>query len=126
MLEDTNRIFDSNTLLKYEKNIVSLPSGVCALKLDCHKIIPPSREKFFTEVARNNLEGTYAKLYSIENITHIQLRYEEFSQIEVFGQVYTSQKSRSRSSTAIVAMWTGLNGRIMNRCCTQEDISRHN
>ena len=59
------RIFDSNSLLAYEKHILSLPSAVCALKLDCNKIILPSHEKFFTEMARSNLEGTYSKLYIV-------------------------------------------------------------
>jgi hypothetical protein len=122
MLEESNRLFDSKSLLTYEKNIVSQPVAVCALKLDCHEIVPPLHEKFLTETARNNLESVYSTLYRLEMITHIPLRYEEFSQIEVFGQVYTSNKSRSHSSSAIMALWTGLNGRIIQRSCTEEDI----
>ena len=97
MLEDTVRIFDSNSLLKYEKNLFSLPSAVCATKQPCHHIVPPLHERFFTEHLRDKLQGMFKRLYSPASVLHVPMRYEEISQVQVFGQVYTSLKSCSRN-----------------------------
>ena len=122
MLEDTIRIFDSTLLLKYEQNLFCLPAAVCATKLTCHTIIPPLREKFLSEDLRDNLHSTYSILYSSESVQHVPMRYEEFSQIEIFGQVFTSLKSRSRRSCVIMAIWPSVTGAIVNRTCNSEDI----
>ncbi len=45
LLEDTSRLFDSKSLLEYEKNIFSLPGEICATKCKWHEAIPPLREK---------------------------------------------------------------------------------
>ena len=50
------------------------------------------------------------------------MKYEEFSQLVVFGQQFTSLKSRSHKSTAIMAIWPGVTGNILDRNCTSEDI----
>ena len=123
LLEDPNRIFDTKSLLKYENSVFCLPPSVCAIKSEMHQVTPPLREKFFTESTRCYLQSMYSKLYDSESITHIPLRYEEFRQCEVFGQVYyTSQKYRSKRSCAIMAMWPGITGNIMDRQCKAEDI----
>ena len=68
--------FDSYSLLNYEKNLFSIPADVCATLLPCHKIIPPFREKFFM----------YSKLYASQTIKHVPLKYNQFYQIQIYGQ----------------------------------------
>ena len=119
MLDDGNNIVDSQTLFQYEKNLFSLPSAICALKLPFHKVVPPLREKFFTEGIKTHLYNMYTKLYSAELVTHIPLRYEEF---EIFRQIYTSSKSRSHKSTTIMAIWPSLTGKILDRSYRTEDV----
>lgn len=121
MLEDTRRIFDSKQLYNYEKNLLSLPSALCAIKLDCQIIIPPLRENFFGEPVRNFLHQMYSVLYGEQAVDRVPLRYEEVTQLKVFGDLLTSLKSRSKSSTAIMATWRGLNGKIVRRS-NSEDV----
>lgn len=121
MLEDSRRIFDSGVLLKYETNITSAPNAVCAIKMEFHDIIPPRREKYLTDSSRQHLRSMYTVLYGDKTV-HVPLRYEEFSDLEVFGTLYTSLKSRSHRSAAIMGLWPGLNGNIIIRTCNSEDI----
>ena len=113
MLEDARRIFDSKQLFNYERNLLILPTAVCAIKLDCHRIIPPIREKFFVDSVRQNLHGMYSVLYGAEAVNHVPLRYEECTQVEVFGKLFTSLKSRSRQSSAVMAVWRSVIGKII-------------
>ena len=122
MLEDPRRIFDSNLLLKYENNIMSLPTAVDAIKLEFHEIIPPRREKYLTDSSRQHLWSMYSVLYGEHAVNHVPLRYEEFSDLKILGELYTSLKSRSHGSAAIVGMWPGLNSKIITRRCTSEDV----
>ena len=64
----------------------------------------------------------YDKIYSSMAIQHIPMRYEEISQLDIFGQIYISLKSRSRKSAAVMAIWPGLTGSILDRECTTEDV----
>ena len=48
------------------------------------------------------------KIYGVDSIDHIPLRYEEFSDMQVFGQVFISLKSRSQRSTAVMAIWPSI------------------
>ena len=107
MLEDTVRVFDSKSLLQYEKSLFSLPAIVCATKQPCHRILPPLREKFLSEPLRDMLKRMYMKLYSQESVQHVPMRYEEIAQLEAFG-MYISLKSRSHKSTAIMAILVAL------------------
>ena len=122
LLEDSKRIFDSQTLYSYENNLVSLPSKVNAIKLQYHVIIPPLRENFFHESLRMSLQIMYCKLYSAEGLTvrYVPLRYEEFSQLEVFGQLYTSLKSRSCRSPAVMAIWPSIDGNIVSTTVSRD------
>jgi len=45
--------------------------------------------------------------------------FEEFNQIEIYNQTYTSSKSHSKRSTTIVA---SLTGKILNRNYKTEDV----
>ena len=50
------------------------------------------------------------------------MRYEEISQLEFYGKVFMTLKSRSHRSTANMAIWPNLNGTILDRECNTEDI----
>ena len=63
----------------------------------------------------------YSKIYPAESIKHVPLRYEEFNQLEVFGQIYTL-KCRSNSSATIMAIWPSVTGSILDRSCGIEDV----
>ena len=121
MLEDNIRIFDSVLLFKYEQNLFCLPTAVCAMKLACH-IIVPLKEKILLEHLRDNLHRTYSLLYGSKSVQRVPMRYEEFSQIEIFVQVFTSLKSRSKRSCVIMAIWPSVSGSIINHACNSEDI----
>ena len=104
-------------------NLFCLPECVCATKEPCHEIIAPILcEKFFTEVLRDQLHRMYTKLYTLNAVQHVPMRYEEFSQIVVFRQRFTSLKSRSHKSATIMAIWPSVTGNILTRNCTSEDI----
>ena len=122
MLDDNYRIFDSKNLLNYENNLYCIPGEVHAIKQDFQYIVPPVREKFFKEYSRDFLKGTYGKLYSPRQVHYVPLRYEEFAQIEVYVQVYTSLKSRSSRSSVILAVWPKLGGKILDRTVSLEDV----
>ena len=113
MLEDSRRIFDSNDLLAYERNIMSLPTAVNAIKMELHEVILPRREKYLTELSRQNLQNMYSAMYGEQAVNHVPLRYEEFTDLKVLGEVYTPMKSHSHGSAAIMALWPGLNGKIL-------------
>ncbi len=72
-------------------------------------------KKNFKEEMRSLLYNMYCKLYTADSITQVPLRHEEFSQVEVFGQLFTSLKSRSQRSSTVSAMWSGLSGTIIDR-----------
>lgn len=122
MLGDTSNILDSQTLFQYEKNLFSLPTEICATKFPFHKIALPLHEKIFSETTRDKLYNTYSKIYSAESVKHVPLRYEEFRQLEVFGQIYTSSKCRSHRSNTIMAIWPSITGNILDRSCRVEDV----
>ncbi len=86
------------------------------------EVIPPLHEKIFKEEMRSLLYNMYCKLYTADSITKVPLRHEEFSQVEVFGQLFTFLKSRSQRSSTVSAMWPGLSGTIIGRQCSVEDI----
>lgn len=68
------------------------------------------------------LKSMYMNLYSPELVQHVPMRYEQITQLEVFGQIHVSLKSRSSKSRAIMAIWPGLNGAILDRECDTEDV----
>ena len=62
----------------------------------------------------------YCAIYGSEAVSHVPLRFEEFSEIEVFGKLYTSIKSRSNRSAVVMGVWPDLNGRIIVTTKTSE------
>lgn len=122
LLDDSRRMIDDKVLFKYEENIISAAGCMCATKLEIHQVFPPRREKFLTESSREHLKSMYCIIYGNQAINHIPLKYEEFSNLEVFGKLYTSLKSRSRRSAAVMGIWCGQNGKIINRSSNFEDV----
>ena len=64
----------------------------------------------------------YTKIYNSGSVQHVPMKYEEISQLEIFGQIHISLKSRSRKYAAIMAIWPGLTGSILERQCTTKDV----
>ena len=64
----------------------------------------------------------YTTLYPAELVKLIPMQYEEFNQVEIFQQIYTSSKSRSHKSTTIMAIWPSLTGKILDRSYRTEDV----
>ena len=82
----------------------------------------PVREKILPEHLRDMLKIMYMKLYSPELVQHVPVRYEQITQLEVFGRIHISPKYRSSKSRAIMAIWPGLNGAILDRECNTKDV----
>ena len=98
------------------------PNYVCAARLPFHHPILPGHEKYLPEEARDVLTEMYSVLYGLENVVHVPLRYEEFHSVEVFNEMYTSVKSRTTKSAAIVAAWPSPGGILTSRKPSQDDI----
>ena len=52
----------------------------------------------------------YNIIYGAENVCHVPLQYTQFNQIRVFGEIYTSSRSRTSRSSAVIAVWSHLSG----------------
>lgn len=113
--------FDGLTIFNYEQNFSCLPPEVIAEKLPFHQPVTPGKEKFLTEQKRNLLAEMYSTIYG-QGVTHIPLRYEEFREVKVFEEVYTSAKSKSTRSSVIVAVWPSPLGILSSRRPTRDDI----
>lgn len=62
-------------------------------------------------------------MYGTHRVIHVPLCYHEFNQIKVLGELYTSFKSRSERSTAIIAAWPCVTGGVLaSRQPTMEDL----
>ena len=109
------------SVLNYEQYILCQPKEICSLKLSLNKPVPPGREKFLTDVERNDLQEMYKILYGNENVKHVPLRYTQFHQVRVFEQIYTSMKSRTCRSSVVIAVWSHLTS-ILTTQPTMEDV----
>ena len=92
------------SVLNFEQYILCQPKEICSLKLGLHKPVPPSREKFLTDVERNYLEEMY---------------------------IYTSMKSRTARSSVVIAVWPHLTSilttqlTIYGRCLYGDENIKH-
>ena len=64
----------------------------------------------------------YSAIYDVESVQHVPLRYVEFHQIRIFEQLYTSARSRTNCSSAIVAFWPHLSGILSSRQPSVDDV----
>ena len=119
-LPDTT--IDGVAFLKYEENLLCYPKHVCAARLPFHHPIPPGREKYLPEEARELLTEMYSVLYGLEKVVHVPLRYEQFHSVEVFNEMYTSAGSRTTRSAAIIAAWPSPGGILTSRKPSHDDI----
>ena len=116
-----NPVISGAFVLHYEGNILCSPKNTCALKLTHHQLVQPGREKFMMESERTDLQEMYNILYGAEHVDHVPLQHTQFHQIRVFEQMYTSLKSRSSRSSAIIAVWPHLSG-IVTSNTSMEDV----
>ena len=112
----------SLAVLNSERYMMCLPQDICALKLPCHCLCMPGREKFMIECDREALLKMYTALYGAENVDHVPLRYTQFIQVQIFEQTYTSAKSRTSRSSGIIATWPYLAGILTSRPPSMNDV----
>ena len=76
----------------------------------CHKLIPPRRENFCSDLSMEFLGKMYALLYPEPSyeILHVERFYYESKQIMVNGEEFITTQARSQRSSAIVAHWRGV------------------
>ena len=89
----------------YKKNAVCDICHVNTNYLDIHKISGKVVEKYFCDSDLDNLSGTYSTLYPNNTFTHIHRKHLLFNDLKVLGEQFTSKKSRSQRSSAIMAYW---------------------
>lgn len=73
--------------------------------LDIHKISGKIDEKYFCDSDLDNLSGTYSILYPNNTFPHIHCKHLLFNDLKVLGEQFSSEKSRSQRSSAIMAYW---------------------
>lgn len=78
----------------------------------CYKILPPVREKCFSDAEIERLYSVYHLLYpkSEFEIITVSRFYHEGKQIQVNGELFITNQSRSKHSAAILAHWPGVIG----------------
>ena len=115
-------VIDGVSVLKYEQHLMCLPKDTCALQLPFQHLVPPGRERFMMDFEREALVQMYSAIYDVENVQHVPLRYVQFRQIRIFEQLYTSSRSRTNCSSAIVAFWPHLSGILTSRQPSVDDV----
>ena len=60
-------------------------------------------------------------IYGIDRVSYVPLQYKECRQINVMGEIYTSEKSRSERSSAILAAWPSVSG-VLLRTPHEDDL----
>lgn len=114
-------VINSLSVLKYEDNMLCSVQQVCAAKLDFQQLIPPGKEKLFSEDSRDLLREMYDAIYGKEKVLQVPLHYQEYREIKIFDRTYSSCKSRTSRSAAIIAVWPSLSG-ILKRAPIKDDI----
>ena len=113
---------DGLDVLAYEQNKLCVPKSICATKLCFHHPVIPGREKYLTEEARDALAEMYSTIYGAQNVLHVPLYYEEFREVKLFQNTYTSSKSRSTRSATVAAIWPSPSGILDSRSPSGDDI----
>ena len=113
---------DSGSLLQmaYESiDIIGLIQGLSGktcyidpLEKPFHRVIRPLYEKCFTDLEMSLLEQVYQSMYPHNASLHLSRFYKEFKTLVVNGDEYVSLKSRSQTSSAIIAHWPSINGSV--------------
>ena len=107
---DTASVGQSSTqdlvVMQQFKGFTCTVSDIDARRRDYHHLIPPIKEKFFTDTELSYLREVYQVLYPSLNFTEVSRLYRECKKIKV-NKEYTSLKARSQKSCAIAARWPG-------------------
>ena len=115
-------VMDGLAMMRYEQNLMCVAPDVCAIKLPCHELVPPRREKYIREKVCDMLKEMYCALYGVENIVHVPLLYVEFTNIKVFNKTYLSEISTAEKSPAIIAAWPSVSGILTERHPSNDDL----
>lgn len=112
---------DGLNVLAYEQNKLCVPKSICATKFSFHHPVIPGREKYLTEEAREALAEMYSTIYGAQNV-HVPLYYEEFCEVKLCQNTYTSSKSRSTRSATIAAIWPSPSSILDSRSPFGDDV----
>lgn len=78
-------------------------------KKEYHCLLPPFKEKYFTDVELSYLQEMYSCLYPAIHVEKSRF-YKEYKKCMINGEEYISNNSRSQRSTAIAAKWPNVIG----------------
>ena len=92
-------------LSSFKKNAISEICQVNAVYFELYEIPGKVLEKYFGECDLSNLSDTYGILYPDCTIPHIPRKHLLFYDLKVLGEHFTSKKSHSQKSCAIMAYW---------------------
>ena len=73
-----------------------------------HKIMQPMYEKYLTDQELQCMNHAYKAIYPNNRIVHIPRLCKEFKSLNINGDEYISEKSRSKKSPTIFARWSSL------------------
>ena len=121
-LTEAQEIIDPLVISRSEETFFSSPFLVSALKTVHHTPLHPVCEKYFSEVEQQQLKDMYAALYGLYRIEYIPLYHQRFNQIKIMGDLFTSAKSRTTRSAAVLATWPSVTGILSSRNPIREDL----
>ena len=101
---------DGLVLANYEANLFCLPTVLTALQTGFEKPVFPGREKFFCEPEYTWLQQVYKEIYQNQEFDFIPRRYVEYKEVEVFGDLFTSNKAAKGKSSLVAAIWKKAGG----------------
>ena len=96
---------DTHALCHYKTNAICLVRHINASRMDIHQISSKLYECYFDDHEVADLKATYGLLYPDDYIPHIPKLNFTFTDLEVLGNHFTSSKSRSQQSKAVMAKW---------------------
>lgn len=96
---------DTHALSHYKSNAKCLVHHINASRMDIHQILSKQYECYFDDHEVADLKDTYKLLYPDKHFTQVPKQNFTFTDLEVLGNHFTSSKSRSQQSTAVMAKW---------------------
>ena len=98
---------DSLCLLNYKKSSTSDISCIVASQNIMHNniIYFRKREAIFSRDDIKYITSVYKMLYPDIVIDHIPMIYEQFNELKVFNEIFTSKRSKGNHSSIICAFW---------------------
>ena len=97
---------DFALLFKHTENITCNLSDIDAVESKLYDTKSLMLEQLFSVHEVEWLRDVYKTLYPNENIHHCSVLHEQFFEIEILGERYTSAKSKGNHSACISAYWS--------------------